>query len=48
LVGEYPVAPDLGADAVLPGEMSDLAGSDGETRGDLGSGEHHGRLHVGR
>jgi hypothetical protein len=48
LLGEYPVAPDLGADAVLLGEMADLAGRDGETRGDLGSGEHHGRLHVGR
>ena len=42
LLGEYPVAPDLGADAVLLGEMADLAGSDVETLGDLGGGEHCG------
>ena len=41
LLGEYPVPPDLGSDAVLLGEMPDLAGSDGETLGDLGGGEHY-------
>ena len=42
LLGEYPVAPDLVADAVLFGEMADLAGSDVETLSDLGGGEHWG------
>ena len=41
LLGEYPVPPDLGADAVLFGEMADLAGSDVETLSDLGGGEHY-------
>jgi hypothetical protein len=40
LLGEYPVAPDLGADAVLLGQMADLTGSDVETLGDLGGGKH--------
>ncbi len=42
LLGEDPVPPDLGADAVLLGKMPDLAGSDVETLGDLGCGEHCG------
>jgi hypothetical protein len=42
LLGEYPVASDLHADPVLLGEMADLTGSDVETLGDLGSGEHWG------
>jgi hypothetical protein len=33
---------DLGPDAVLFGEMADLAGSDVQTLGDLGGGEHCG------
>ena len=45
-LGEYPVPPNLGPDAVLLGEMADLAGSDGETLGDLGGREHCGYLGV--
>jgi hypothetical protein len=42
LLGEDPVAPDLHADSVLLGQVADLAGSDVETLGDLGGGEHCG------
>jgi hypothetical protein len=41
-LGEYPVPPDLGPDSVLLGEVANLAGSDVETLGDLGGGEHCG------
>jgi hypothetical protein len=42
LVGEDPVPPNLGPDAVLFGQVADLARCDGETLGDLGGSEHHG------
>jgi hypothetical protein len=47
LLGEYPVPANLSPDAVLLGEMADLTGSDVETLGDLGGGEHCGYLGNG-